>query len=108
MRSAGPAVHNAVGKFRFLNELIKLVSPKVCEHRKSLMWTSRWLPRNIYSTLLFQYTPNTPKELVDRILFDMNYWSYNLPDLVKIHEACHMMKEQGERIYSSEKTGIKK
>ena len=29
MRSAGPAVHNAVGKFRFLNELIKLVSPKV-------------------------------------------------------------------------------
>ena len=29
VRSAGPAVHNAVGKFRFLNELIKLVSPKV-------------------------------------------------------------------------------
>ena len=32
---------------------------------------------------------------MDRVLFDMEYWSYNLPDQVKIHEACHMMKDQG-------------
>lgn len=68
VRGGGAPVHNVIGKFRFLNELIKLVSPK--------------------------YSPNTHKELVERILFDMHYWSYNLPDLVKIHEACHMMREQ--------------
>ena len=29
MKSCGKRFHNEVGKFRFLNELIKVVSPKV-------------------------------------------------------------------------------
>lgn len=29
MKNCGRRFHNEVGKFRFLNELIKLVSPKV-------------------------------------------------------------------------------
>ena len=27
-----------------------------------------------------QYTPNTPKVVAERVLFNMEYWSYNLPD----------------------------
>lgn len=30
MKNCGRRFHNEVGKFRFLNELIKVVSPKVC------------------------------------------------------------------------------
>ncbi len=29
VRGGGPPVHHIIGKFRFLNELIKIVSPKV-------------------------------------------------------------------------------
>lgn len=31
MKNCGRRFHNEVGKFRFLNELIKVVSPKVCQ-----------------------------------------------------------------------------
>lgn len=31
MKNCGRRFHNEVGKFRFLNELIKVVSPKVSE-----------------------------------------------------------------------------
>lgn len=30
MKNCGRRFHNEVGKFRFLNELIKVISPKVC------------------------------------------------------------------------------
>lgn len=30
MKNCGRRFHNEVGKYRFLNELIKVVSPKVC------------------------------------------------------------------------------
>jgi len=30
VKNCGKRFHNEVGKFRFLNELIKVVSPKVC------------------------------------------------------------------------------
>lgn len=33
MKNCGRRLHNEVGKFRFLNELIKVVSPKVSQQR---------------------------------------------------------------------------
>lgn len=36
MKSCGKRFHDEVGKFRFLNELIKVVSPKVSAPRRGL------------------------------------------------------------------------
>lgn len=39
MKNCGKKFHNEVGKFRFLNELIKVVSPKVRSRLLSEFWT---------------------------------------------------------------------
>lgn len=41
MKNCGKRFHDEVGKFRFLNELIKVVSPKVGAAR----WVAKRLPR---------------------------------------------------------------
>lgn len=41
MKNCGPRFHNEVGKFRFLNELIKVVSPKVSNTRVQSIAFSR-------------------------------------------------------------------
>eukprot|EP00042_Codosiga_hollandica_P018406 m.54015 g.54015 ORF g.54015 m.54015 type:complete len:665 (+) comp48684_c0_seq2:98-2092(+) len=69
VKNCGLEIHSQIGKFRFLNELIKLVSPKYCA--------------------------NTPTEIVQRILVDIEYWSLNIPDQAKITEAYHMLVRQG-------------
>nr|XP_015212144.1 PREDICTED: ADP-ribosylation factor-binding protein GGA3 [Lepisosteus oculatus] len=70
MKNCGRRFHNEVGKFRFLNELIKVVSPKYLGDRVS--------------------------ERVKTKVIEMLYsWAVALPDEAKINEAYQMLKRQG-------------
>ena len=70
VKSCGPSFHSEIGKFRFLNELIKLVSPKYQAHR-------------------------TPIHVKQRILEIIYSWTIDLKSEPKIHEAYDMLKKQG-------------
>nr|XP_013803372.1 PREDICTED: ADP-ribosylation factor-binding protein GGA1 isoform X1 [Apteryx mantelli mantelli] len=70
MKSCGKRFHDEVGKFRFLNELIKVVSPKYLGSR-------------------------TPEKVKSKILQLMYSWTLGLPHEVKISEAYQMLKKQG-------------
>lgn len=70
MKSCGPTFHSEIGKFRFLNELIKLVSPKYQAHR-------------------------TPNQIRHRILDILYTWTIDLKSEPKILEAYDMLKKQG-------------
>ncbi|NXS93247.1 GGA1 protein, partial [Jacana jacana] len=70
MKSCGKRFHDEVGKFRFLNELIKVVSPKYLGSR-------------------------TPEKVKSKILELMYSWTLGLPHEVKISEAYQMLKKQG-------------
>ncbi|XP_072882724.1 ADP-ribosylation factor-binding protein GGA3 isoform X2 [Hemitrygon akajei] len=70
MKNCGRRFHNEVGKFRFLNELIKVVSPKYLGDRIS----------------------EKVKTKVIELLFS---WTVALPDETKIKEAYQMLKKQG-------------
>lgn len=70
VKSCGPSFHCEIGKFRFLNELIKLVSPKYQAHR-------------------------TPIRVKQRILDIIYTWTVDLKSEPKIHEAYDMLKKQG-------------
>uniref|UniRef100_A0A8D3BKE5 Golgi associated, gamma adaptin ear containing, ARF binding protein 3a n=1 Tax=Scophthalmus maximus TaxID=52904 RepID=A0A8D3BKE5_SCOMX len=70
MKNCGPRFHNEVGKFRFLNELIKVVSPK--------------------------YLGDKVSEKVKSKVVELLYsWTVSLPDEAKICEAYQMLKSQG-------------
>ncbi|XP_056228553.1 ADP-ribosylation factor-binding protein GGA3a isoform X1 [Seriola aureovittata] len=70
MKNCGRRFHNEVGKFRFLNELIKVVSPK--------------------------YLGDKVSEKVKSKVIEMLYsWTVSLPDEAKICEAYQMLKSQG-------------
>ncbi|XP_052614926.1 ADP-ribosylation factor-binding protein GGA3 isoform X3 [Peromyscus californicus insignis] len=70
MKNCGRRFHNEVGKFRFLNELIKVVSPKYLGDRVS----------------------EKVKTKVIELLFS---WTLALPEEAKIRDAYHMLKRQG-------------
>ncbi|XP_051889241.1 ADP-ribosylation factor-binding protein GGA3 [Pristis pectinata] len=70
MKNCGRRFHNEVGKFRFLNELIKVVSPKYLGDRVS----------------------EKVKTKVIELLFS---WMVALPEETKIKEAYQMLKKQG-------------
>ncbi|XP_072098854.1 ADP-ribosylation factor-binding protein GGA3 isoform X1 [Mobula birostris] len=70
MKNCGRRFHNEVGKFRFLNELIKVVSPKYLGDRVS----------------------EKVKTKVIELLFS---WTVALPEETKIKEAYQMLKKQG-------------
>ncbi|XP_073181855.1 ADP-ribosylation factor-binding protein GGA1 isoform X3 [Lepidochelys kempii] len=70
MKNCGKRFHDEVGKFRFLNELIKVVSPKYLGSR-------------------------TPEKVKLKILELMYSWTLGLPQEVKITEAYQMLKKQG-------------
>ncbi|XP_043823345.1 ADP-ribosylation factor-binding protein GGA1 isoform X2 [Dromiciops gliroides] len=70
MKNCGKRFHDEVGKFRFLNELIKVVSPKYLGTR-------------------------TPEKVKDKILELLYTWTLGLPQEVKIAEAYQMLKKQG-------------
>ncbi|XP_007423283.1 ADP-ribosylation factor-binding protein GGA1 isoform X1 [Python bivittatus] len=70
MKNCGKRFHDEVGKFRFLNELIKVVSPKYLGNR-------------------------TPEKVKSKILELMYSWTLGLSHEVKITEAYQMLKKQG-------------
>lgn len=70
MKNCGKRFHNEVGKFRFLNELIKVVSPKYLGTR-------------------------SPEKVKLKILELLYSWTLGLPNEVKIAEAYQMLKKQG-------------
>lgn len=70
MKQCGSKFHAEVGKFRFLNELIKLVSPK-------------------YNGV------HTPELVKRRILELLQSWTVFYPRESKIKEAYDMLKKQG-------------
>ncbi|XP_029293662.1 ADP-ribosylation factor-binding protein GGA1-like [Cottoperca gobio] len=70
MKNCGKRFHSEVGKFRFLNELIKVVSPKYLGSR----------------------SPEPVKNKVLELIFS---WTLGLPDEAKISDAYQMLKKQG-------------
>ncbi|XP_069822567.1 ADP-ribosylation factor-binding protein GGA1 [Dendropsophus ebraccatus] len=70
MKNCGKRFHNEVGKFRFLNELIKVVSPKYLGTR-------------------------SPEKVKLKVLELLYSWTLGLPSEVKIAEAYQMLKKQG-------------
>uniref|UniRef100_A0A8C6SUM0 Golgi associated, gamma adaptin ear containing, ARF binding protein 1 n=1 Tax=Neogobius melanostomus TaxID=47308 RepID=A0A8C6SUM0_9GOBI len=70
MKSCGKRFHSEVGKFRFLNELIKVVSPKYLGSR----------------------SPEPVKKKVLELIYS---WTLALPDEAKIIDAYQMLKKQG-------------
>ncbi|XP_077476122.1 ADP-ribosylation factor-binding protein GGA1 [Stigmatopora argus] len=70
MKNCGKQFHNEVGKFRFLNELIKVVSPKYLGSR----------------------SPEPVKKKVLELIYS---WTLGLPDEAKILDAYQMLKKQG-------------
>uniref|UniRef100_A0A8B9R4J5 Golgi-associated, gamma adaptin ear containing, ARF binding protein 1 n=1 Tax=Astyanax mexicanus TaxID=7994 RepID=A0A8B9R4J5_ASTMX len=70
MKNCGKRFHNEVGKFRFLNELIKVVSPKYLGSR-------------------------APEPVKKKVLEMMYSWTVGLPEEAKISDAYQMLKKQG-------------
>ncbi|XP_062295585.1 ADP-ribosylation factor-binding protein GGA1-like [Scomber scombrus] len=70
MKTCGKRFHSEVGKFRFLNELIKVVSPKYLGAR----------------------SPEPVKKKVLELIYS---WTLGLPDEAKISDAYLMLKKQG-------------
>ncbi|KAJ8391832.1 hypothetical protein AAFF_G00084480 [Aldrovandia affinis] len=70
MNNCGKRFHSEAGKFRFLNELIKVLSPK---------YLGTWSTAEV-------------KQKVTEVLYSWTEW---LKDEVKIQEAYHMLKKQG-------------
>ncbi|CAM4791759.1 unnamed protein product [Rotaria magnacalcarata] len=69
VQSCGRRFHQEIGKFRFLNEMIKLVSPK--------------------------YLANHTSEKVKKKVIELLYsWTQSLPSETKINEAYQMLKRQ--------------
>uniref|UniRef100_A0A8D8M7C9 ADP-ribosylation factor-binding protein GGA1 n=1 Tax=Cacopsylla melanoneura TaxID=428564 RepID=A0A8D8M7C9_9HEMI len=69
MLHCGPLFHAEVGKFRFLNELIKLISPKY----------------------LGSLTPESVRTEIVQLLY---LWTLDYPKETKIREAYEMLKKQ--------------
>lgn len=70
VKNCGKRFHNEVGKFRFLNELIKVVSPKYLGSR-------------------------APEPVKKKVLEIMYSWTVSLPEETKISDAYQMLKKQG-------------
>ncbi|XP_028269411.1 ADP-ribosylation factor-binding protein GGA3a [Parambassis ranga] len=70
MKNCGRRFHNEVGKFKFLNELIKVVSPKYLGDKVS-------------------------EKVKDKVIEMLFSWTVSLPDEAKICEAYQMLKSQG-------------
>lgn len=96
MKNCGRRFHNEVGKYRFLNELIKIVSPKVSDFQMLFVCTS-----NIKSILYFinfylQYLGDSAPEKVKMKIVEMLYsWTIAFPNEAKINEAYQTLKRQG-------------
>lgn len=70
VKSCGPAFHAEMGKFKFLNEMIKLVSPRYLAAR-------------------------TPEHIKKKVIELLYVWSRELTTESKVVEAYSMLKKQG-------------
>lgn len=70
MSKCGSKFHNEIGKFRFLNELTRLVSPDLQGN-------------------------TTPKKIRDKIMDLLLLWTINYPNEKKIKEAYEMLLKHG-------------
>ncbi len=70
VKNCGEAFHRQVGKFRFLNEMIKLISPKYLGTK-------------------------SPASVQKKVIEIMYSWQAGLPEEPKIIEAYQMLKKQG-------------
>lgn len=70
MRRCGSSFHAEVGKFRFLNEMIRLVSPKYLGDK-------------------------TPAMVRQKVLQLLHTWTREYPKELKIKEAYEMLRKQG-------------
>lgn len=81
MKNCGERFHDLIGRFRFLNEMIKIVSPK--------------------------YLGNKNSDKVKKRCIELLYcWSEALTQKTKIKEAYDMLKRQG--IVQSDPTYVDK
>lgn len=76
MESGCSSFQAEIGKFRFLNELIKLVSPKYLGN-------------------------STPSVIKNKIIDLLKVWSQRYPKETKITEAFDMLVKQGVVVYFS-------
>lgn len=83
MSKCGRKFHNEIGKFRFLNELIRLVSPQYDGSR-------------------------TPKKVKDKILDLLLLWTHTYPNETKIKEAYDMLLKRGVKHESAKGVEIKR
>ncbi|XP_060578282.1 ADP-ribosylation factor-binding protein GGA1-like isoform X5 [Ruditapes philippinarum] len=84
VKNCGKRFHQEVGKFRFLNEIIKVISPK--------------------------YLGNKTTEKVKKKCIELLYcWNKGLPHEPKVGEAYQMLKQQGivkeDPVYMDKETG---
>ncbi|KAI8436977.1 hypothetical protein MSG28_010385 [Choristoneura fumiferana] len=85
MRKCGPAFHAEIGKFRFLNEMIKLVSPKYFANRTA---------PDVQIKLNFYFIcPSS--ETIFQVLQLLHAWSIEYPKESKFKVAYEMLKNQG-------------
>lgn len=103
MKNCGKRFHSEVGKFRFLNELIKVVSPKVRLTRPDvfvlfIVHFSAVCNFALVLNALIQYLGSRSPEPVKKKVLELIYsWTLGLPDEAKISDAYQMLKKQGKR-----------
>ena len=105
MKNCGKRFHSEVGKFRFLNELIKVVSPKVRLYSPCACVCHSYI--SLYRLCVnpccrppssAQYLGSRSPEPVKNKVLELIYsWTLGLPDEGKITDAYQMLKKQGER-----------
>lgn len=99
MKNCGSRFHSEVAKFKFLNELVKVISPKVSDTSRvsiDLLLQPAAVLRG-FSSSVFQYMGDTLSEKVKAKVSAMLYsWTVSLPDQPKICQAYQMLKAQGE------------
>lgn len=107
MKNCGKRFHSEVGKFRFLNELIKVVSPKVrisdCLSECNYVFqTISFRHLLCVNNLVFVPCPPTqylgsrsPEPVKKKVLELIFSWTLGLPDEAKISDAYQMLKKQG-------------
>lgn len=106
MKNCGRRFHNEVAKYRFLNELIKVVSPKVSsvpvaysqseQVIHSLDFEPDCPPYCSHQHFASQYMGDSAPEKVKLKIVEMLYsWTAAFPGETKISEAYQTLKRQG-------------
>lgn len=83
MKNCGRRFHNEVAKYRFLNELIKVVSPKV-----RTLTTSTASPRPSHTVLDYFFPPSTYSNFKDGLC---EFAERVRSDVCVVHQEKHKM-----------------